>query len=337
MVLETSGGTAVAEATSGSTGAEETSSPAVTTSESSASSYSVTDPGYDGDLFDDYEAETASESQETPSETLDDASETESGNTEEVAEKPTEDAVDETTISDELLDRAVELGYTLDEIRGFQSAKSLEKEISRVERLNQRLQERQAGKKPAETETAPVEAAKPEPDWAALIELGHDPDMIALQKESWKEAQDAKALVQQLLQTERNRVFEAQCQRFDETLNNLGEEYKSLLGNGTRAELAKSSPEHVGNRQQVFTMMNMLREGYERSGMPVPPESELIQQAVHTSFFKQTQEMARTRLKNDIKKAGSQGLSRPKSSGAKPLAGPDLALQKELEWRKKFE
>jgi hypothetical protein len=82
--------------------------------------------------------------------------------------------------------------------------------------------------------------------------------------------------------------------------------------------------------------MLVLKEGYERAGEKVPAEAELIQEAVQASFYKQAQQTARSELKTQIKKAGSQALSRPRSGGEKPLSGPSLALVKENEFWKKM-
>ncbi len=307
---------------------------------SSGSGYSAVDPGYDSGVTESVVDELASlkaeNTKKPPSETLDDASETD-GDTEETAETPTVESVDSSEeISDELLDRALGLGYTLEEMKDFEDVKSLEKEVTRVEALQKRVQARQGGKTPpVEEAAAPVVEADPEPDWESLIEQGHDPDMIALQKQNWTRAQKAEALVQQLLQADQQRAFNAQCERFDETLNKL-DGFETILGNGRRGELEKSSPEMVANRQKVFTKMLVLKRGYEAAGEPVPPEVELIHEAVQASFYKHAQSTARERLKGDIKKAGSQALSRPKSGGAKALSGPTLALQKEESfWKSK--
>jgi len=327
MAEETNGSSTTDSAASSESAAEST---------PSGSGYSVTDPGYEvqPDLGVDLAALKAENTTEKPSETLDDASKTD-GDTEETVETPADDAAESNGISDELLDRALELGYTLDEIKGFRSAKSLTKEIDRVEKLQKRLQERQAGKKPAKDEAVPDEEALPEPNWEELIELGHDPDMIALQKTNWQRAQRAEAQVQQLLQTEQARAFEAQCQRFDDALNGLGEEYAPILGSGRRGDLMTSSPEQAANRQKVFTKMDVLRRGYEQSGEKVPPEADLIQEAVQASFYKHAQQIARKALTKDIKKAGSQALSRPHSTGGKPLSGAPLAAAKEADfWRR---
>lgn len=301
----------------------------------SKSEYSATDPGYySGESESDVTLESLKAENETkPSSTEDDASEAESDTEGETEESPAETA-ESNDISDELLDRATELGYTLDEIKGFLSEKSLEKEVSRVEKLQQRLQERQAGKSPATAESATVEETEPEPNWAELIEAGHDPDVIAMQQKMWQRATNAEAMVKQVFQADQDRAWTAQSERFDETLNKL-DGFAKILGNGRKGELEKGSPEHAANRQKVFTTMQILKRGYEEAGVKVPAEAELIEAAAMASFSKHTQTTARDKLKSDIKKAGSQALSRPHSSGAKPLSGHALATAKEQDFWKK--
>ncbi len=327
MALETAGGSAeVSESVS----SESSSAPSESTSE-----YSATDPGYSTDNESEVSLEslTAENTTETsPSEKLDDASEVETDSTEETAETPSDDAAKSDDFSDELLDKATELGYSLEDLKGFRSAKSLAKDIARVEAIQKRLQERQAVKQPVET-AAPAE--KPEPDWDGLIEAGHDPDMIAMKKEEWQELQATKAEVRQLRQAEQIRAFNAECERFDETLNKL-DGFEKILGNGRKDDVAKASPSLAANRQKVFTTMQILKRGYEEAGVKVPSEAELIEAAAMASFPKHAQQTARNKLKNDIKNAGSQSLSRPHSTGAKPLSGAPLAASKEDAFWKKM-
>lgn len=321
MSLETSGSETASESVSSETPAVES---------NSGSGYSVTDPGYESfenesevDALASLKAENTTKK---PSETSDDAG----SDTEETAETPADDAADSDGISDELLDRAFELGYTLDELKAFDSQQSLEKEVARVEKIQKRLQERQ-GKKPETEDSAPADEADPEPKWDELIELGHDPDMIALQKQNWQRAQKAEAMVQQLLRTEQERALTAQAERFDETLNKL-KGFETILGTGRKSELGQTE---AANRQTVYTTMEILRRGYEAAGVKVPAEAELIQAAAMASFPKHTDQIARTKLKGDIQRAGSQALSRPRSAGGKPLAGQALAAAKEAEFWKK--
>ena len=303
----------------------------------SKSGYSVTDPGYDSDIssepvVDELAAIKAENTKETkPDSTESDASDTD-GETEESEETPAAESAESNDISDELLDKATELGYTLEELKGFRSEKALAKDIARVESIQKRLQERQ-GKKPADEPV--VEQPDPEPNWEEMIEEGHDPANVAIQKQLWQRAAKAEALVQQVYQAEQTREFNAQCQRFDETLNKL-EGFEKILGSGRKDEIAKTSPDQAANRQKVFTTMQILKRGYEEAGVTVPAEAELIEAAAMASFPKHAQTIVRNKLKADIKKAGSQSLSRPHSTGAKPLSGAPLAAAKEDAFWKKM-
>lgn len=317
--------------------ATQESSPATETKPSTG--YSVTDPGYETiePVENELAALKAENTKPKPSETSDDASDTER-EAEGTAKTPAgdegrsaqaADSLDD--ISDELLDRAVAVGYDLEDIRDFKDAKALEKELTRVEKLQQRLQSKKAV---AETVPEVEPEEQKEPDWDQLIEAGHDPDIIALQKSSWQRAAAAEAEVRQLRQVEQARAAAAQCDRFDDILNNLGEAYEPIIGKGRREMLAKSAPDAVANRQKVFTKMSALKRSYELSGEKVPAEEELIQEAFQASFYKQIQEIARRGIKTQIKNAGSQALSRPRSGSAKELPGPERALQKEAEFWK---
>ena len=298
------------------------------------SGYSVTDPGYstidepENESGEDILASLKAENTKTPSKTLDDA-----GSEEEATEGSDEtstDSVDaesdDSDISDELLDRAIELGYTLEEMRQFTDAKALDKELTRVEAIRTRLEQKKA---PPKTEPDPVQE-ETEPDWDKLIEMGHDEDLIKLSKTNWQRMKQAELVVKQLAETERQRQSIEQADRFDDTLSGM-KEFKTLFGEGRRDSLNKAE---LANRQQVFTKMMVLRQGYEQVGQAVPNETDLINEAVHASFHKHAQQAARTSLKRDIKNASSQALSRPNGSGKNELTGEQKALAKEQAfWR----
>lgn len=307
-----------------------------------SSSYSVVDPGYtadapepsesSSDVLADLKAENTpnkADADEAPSEPAAETADA-GGNAEESAESDSD-------FSDELLNRAVALGYTVADIKSFRSEKSLEKEVSRVERLQQRMASRSAA--PAEEPTQPkVEAPmdQAEPDWAQMIADGYDEKFVQLQQQTWQRAQAAEAGIRQLQQEHQRREFDAQVQRFDATLASLGEEYESLFGKGSIAEAKKSSPEMAQKRVEVFHKFQQLKNSYLMNRLPLPPEKELIEEAVHARFWKQTKTLARKELTNDIKKAGSQALSRPRSAGRQALSGSTAALAKEQDFWKKF-
>ena len=302
-------------------------------SQDSGSGYSATDPGYDaGEEF-----QTETESNDPPETSGDASGET---TAEETVNTPAVETAETEAISDELIDKAFDLGYTIEDLKKFPDVKSLELEITRTAQLKERWDHHQAAKNAEPAPKTPEEILaseeSPEPNWEELIELGHDPDMVALNKRSWQEAKDAKAIVRQLQRNEQQRAFTAQCERFDNALNTIGDEFKDVFGTGTVGDLMQKSPEQAQNRQAVFDKMNMLRHGYLTAGQKVPAESDLIQEAVHATFYKHAQTTARKKLTNDIKNAGSQALSRPNSGGVKPLSGQSLALDIEQRfWRER--
>jgi len=306
---------------------------------SSSSPYSVVDPGYTADapeessddVLSDLKAENApkeSSAEEAPTEPAEKSADA-GDNAEESAESDED-------FSDELLSRAAALGYTVADIKSFRSEKSLEKEVSRVERIQQRLAQQVSPQvSPAEQPepTAAPDAAA-EPDWQQMIADGYDEKFVEMQQRTWQRAQAAEAGLRQLQQAAQQREFESQVERFDQTLADLGEEYKSLFGEGSMRDVKKTSPESAKKRVEVFHKFQQLKNSYLMNRLPLPPEKELIEEAVHARFWKQTKTLARKELTNDIKKAGSQALSRPRSTGRQALTGATAALAKEQEFWK---
>ena len=306
----------------------------------SKSSYTAVDPGYtadapeesSGDELADLKAENApnkTSADEAPTEPVEESADA-GGNAEESAESDGD-------FSDELLNRAVALGYTVADIKSFRSEKSLEKEISRVERIQQRLAAKTPETADAAQEPEPtVDPDAAEPDWEQMIADGYDEKFVKMQQRTWQRAQAAEAGLRQIQQEHQRREFDAQVQRFDATLANLGSEYESLFGTGSMAEVKKASPEMAQKRVEVFHKFQQLKNSYLMNRMPLPPEKELIEEAVHARFWKQTKTLARKELTEDIKKAGSQALSRPRSTGRQALTGASNALAKEQDFWKKF-
>lgn len=305
--------------------------------------YDVVDPGYSGPQADsdDDISFIRNENKKKPSETSGDASDTEGkasrSDAEETAETPSDEGSTEDDFSDELLDRAVALGYELDDIREFTDAKALERELSRVEKLQQKLQSR---KQATDSETPPEQETpeeEQEPNWQQMIEEGHSEDTVKILKANYQRAAKAEAALKQLQQAENLRAAEVASNRFDDALNELPDMYEGILGKGRLAELQKSNPAVVENRKKVYQKMVILQAGYEASGQKVPSESELIEEAVNASFSKQAIENARKSVRTQLKKAGSQALSRPRSGTDKSIPGPERALQKEDAFWKRFD
>jgi len=237
------------------------------------------------------------------------------------AEPEASDASDE--IPDELIDRALAVGFENDELRQFQSTAELQRAVSLAERIAAR------GKQAVTTNDAtPSPAAVAEPDWDKMLADGHDSELIALQKTMWAQTKAARDEAQQLRASEQSREFTAFCHRFDDALSDMNG-FEAVFGKGRRAELSVQDPTQAANRQRVFTQMEVLRRGYEAVGQQVPTELELIRSAAASVFPDQGQKNARQAVLGRMQKAGNQTVARSNSGGRQPASGRDLAAQKE--------
>jgi hypothetical protein len=214
------------------TSVEETASDAATTETTaeSTSDYGVTDPGYETiePVDDELAALRAENTKEKPSgeessgdassEVSDDAGGDDTDESTEEAEETstgegdaaTDSADDE--ISDELLDRAIAVGFELDDVKDLTDAKAFERAVVRVEKLQADSGQEARTMQPA-AETAETESA--EPDWDQMIEDGHDPDIIALQKDQLNVQLAAEAEVKQLKKQSRCELRRLTLRQFD--------------------------------------------------------------------------------------------------------------------------
>lgn len=306
---------------------------------SSQSEYSATDPGNDSmqtagqspdrnDVLAQLQAENGvkntpkSRVAETPDDTNDDDAAAESAN---------DAPADNEEIPDDLISRALEAGLTANELREFDSAKELQRAVTVFERA-MAIAER--GKADVAASKANVEASK-EPDFEKMLADGHDADLIEAFRTTWNEAKAAREQAQSVLVTEQRRAFDMQCQRFDETLDNLAG-YEAVFGKGRFAELSQKDPTQAANRQRVFSQMEVLRRGYEATGQQVPNEAALIRSAAASVFSDQSAKSARQVVKKEIEQAGKQAIAKAGSGPRKALSGPSLAAQKEAEFWRKF-
>lgn len=272
----------------------------------------------------------------------DEASDEDSGKT------PDEAAEDEDEVpvfSDDLIDRAVALGWSRSRLERFRNEDSLARELTRVEQLDKRVKQSEAKAQGKDDAQAPKE-----PDWAALKVAGYDEGQLDRERElfkrsvdAFKEAKEARREAAEMrrylegLQAQQDmQEWIAKTDRFETTLQELIEEtegYKELFGEGSAAKLKRTGTEFQ-NRSRVLTRKLSIEDEYTRLGVPLPSEQELLQQAVGSLFNGHSQKIARQKLKEDIKKAGSQALARPQSTGKQGLTGLQKAeMRVEEFWR----
>lgn len=95
--------------------------------------------------------------------------------------------------------------------------------------------------------------------------------------------------------------------RFDETINDMGDDVTALLGKGYGATMDRNSPEFMA-RQAVADQLKIIHNGYKQTGKPIPGDRQLIQQAINSVFGDQ--------LRTNASKSVAQQLDRRKGSMA---------------------
>jgi hypothetical protein len=211
---------------------------------------------------------------------------------------------------------------TYDDVKHFRKNETLEKELDRVEKIQKRWAERQP-KPEGEKEPKKVAAQVAEPDYDKMVADGFDPEAVAAIKAGNDRAKLLEAKLGELTehyeQDRLQRAIDARQSRFETILEALEPDYPEMFGKGEGAKL--NNKEQFQNRAEVWETYNALETGYHNSGMKIPSADVLIRKAAAAAFSERTKQQARTKLKADIKKAGSQTLTRSKgSSGA---AAPD--------------
>ena len=323
-------------------------------SESDASSgsggdYSLTDPGVELKL------DTPSEKSDDEPPSGGDAPDDSAGEDEEPAgDEPVDSSDDE--ISEDLLDRVVSLGLDYDDIKRFRKPETLNAFLDQTEKLQKRLESKRP--EPVETEDLDKDSkvplfldriSKQRDKIEAMEKEGYDEETIAVQRENLellealaqsqiqqeeRVAQLTQFTEQQQYAAQQRQIEEAES-AFEKGLSELGEEYKGLFGEGSGKSMDRNSPEFK-NRQVVWTTMNDLAAVYQSRGKSISA-SELQRKAIAAEFSNHTQQIARQKLKADIKQASKQSISRSRPSGGERAPqGESAAVAKTEEFLRKM-
>ena len=302
--------------------------------------YSQVDPGDDRVL--DSPSPSAQADDATGAESSDDSgSDTEPSDETAAADAAADSEDSADTISDDLLNRALDLGWDASKLLHFRSEKSLERELTRAEDIRDRLEAKQAQSKP-ETDTAPHPAealvTKLEQRLEKMLEEGTaDEDQIGALKDtleiakltlsenkSLKTQQQKDKLEREQEKADREqeklqRLHQAKEQRFDAVLEKLNDKLGGAFGTGPGTKLDKNSAEFK-TRNATWTRWLALQQAF-----PETPDEELIEEAAAAALHKRTNELARKKLVADIRKASGQTLARSRPPGTKPLEGEEKA------------
>jgi hypothetical protein len=133
-----------------------------------------------------------------------------------------------------------------------------------------------------------------------------------------------KQTVAALLQEREQSRAEAFISNVDSWIDQLGEEYVPVFGKGNVRTIAKGSPEHA-KRSELVQIMDILTDGLQRRGFPVPSEKELFTRAVRQVAGDRAESIARKKVEAQTRNTKGQFVARPSQREGKPLTGREKA------------
>ena len=207
----------------------------------------------------------------------------------------------------DLLNRAISLGMTQDEI-GDQSPEALEMTVRYLERLPVEDQD---------SDQHQEDDFDDEGDDSFQIDLDEDlyePEVIEAIKSLHEHHNKKHARLQSRIderdQHQRQVEMNAFAMRFDEQVESLGSDYTELFGKGRGMEM-KDSDSSYQNRMKLIEQMDVLAEGYVQTGKRVPGEAELFKEALGSVFQKETEKIKTKATRRKAGRRSGQIINRP--------------------------
>jgi len=230
------------------------------------------------------------------------------------AEEKGEQQEEIVTVSDELAERAVKAGFSVEKIEKFSTVEDLENAVEVIESHQVKVE-------PEKKPEVKVEqkAGEEKPYDCGLDPEMYDPGVIgAINKVGDTLLAENKQLKQQLAgitgKFQADEVAET-TKWFDNKLAELGEDFEPVFGKGAFNDVRKESAEFK-NRAALDTEMTALRAGYAAVGKPLPSKDRIFEMALnnlHKDKLKQA-ELKPTILK--LKTRAGQTISRSTSKTA---------------------
>jgi hypothetical protein len=225
----------------------------------------------------------------------------------------------------ELLDRARKLGYTENEARAeFEDPAKLDRVLTRMESTRVPAQAEQA--KPAEAAKTPTQEefkitlpADAEPEVRKQFEALH-----AHHENRYKALEQKLDGVLQHTQTQQMQAIET---RVDALFSGMGEEGKTLFGEGAGRTLSGATRQ---NRDKVLMEMDALHTGYLKTGQQMPSEAELHRRAVQNLFGTDIKKATQQGIAKTLQKRKTQHLARPVAKNVKTNLKPEQSATKNL-------
>lgn len=216
----------------------------------------------------------------------------------------------EEDINDLTIERAINLGFTPEDVSAFPTERSLITACVIAERSRQsnideaddeenieesNLDKIVSGMKDDEYETEVIEVIK------------------AIKEEIENQRGEIKALKGGQSQFEQTRVAQATAEIerwFDSKINSLGDNFSEILGSGSHRSLDHSS-DHYKNREAIAEQITILLAGYESANKEPPPIDDLFDMAVKYVLADEIAELEQKKIVNSLDLRSKNHISRP--------------------------
>jgi len=223
----------------------------------------------------------------------------------------------EETISDSVIRRAINLGFSVEDVAAFQNERTLIAACVIAERSIPRNDE--VSKKNEEEDTLDV-LSKINPD-------DFEPEVVKILNTLVGEIKTQRDEISNLKNTQGEisaRSAAAQAAEienwFDGKISGLGKEYEPVLGKGKYQSLSQQSPQ-FGKREEIADKMAVLLAGYAAAGKAAPSRDTVFDQAMRLVLSKETERINNEKTQSLLNKRKGQHINRPSKSANKTVTG----------------
>jgi len=223
----------------------------------------------------------------------------------------------EETISDSVIRRAIDLGFSVEDIAAFQNERTLIAACVMAERSIPKKDE--VSNQDNEEDTLAV-LAKIDPD-------DFDPETVKILNALVKEIQSQRDEISNLKNAQGEisaRSAAAQAVEietwFDNKIIGLGKDYEPILGSGKYKSLNQQSPQ-FGKREEIAEKMAILLAGYAAAGKAAPSRDEVFDQAMRLILGKEIEKINTEKTRVLLEKRKGQHINRPSKGSKKTITG----------------
>lgn len=255
---------------------------------------------------------------------------------------------EEGAFSAELLQAAEEVGFSIEEVKAFDSPEALQGAITAVEKRIADMGQEAMESKSGEEEKPSEKKKETETDKSAdiLVEISSDEDVldstVVGDLKSLAGAHNKLAPVVVQLASAVNYLLEkgkaAEDAQFDvemgTAMKELGEDWRDVFGKKPYSEMSKQERDSHENLNKLQQQMLVIGAGRERAGLPELDTIRLFKKALPLAFPEKLKSGERKKLSEKLKDREKLMGGRPTHRKGKELKGEELAVANLIQRRK---